>query len=79
MGTRGRRAPRVDEGGRETPFFGQTGQHSVASPDRRSARQVRFAAQKQRRPVLRPEFAVEHAGIVGFGSLGPRRGLIGTE
>ena len=36
-------------------------------------------AKKQRRPVLTPKFAVEHAGLLGFGSLGPRRGLIGAR
>ena len=35
--------------------------------------------EKQRRPVLRPEFAVEHAGLIGFGSRGPRRGLVGMR
>ena len=33
---------------------------------------------KQRRPVLRPDFAVEHAELLGFDSPGPLRALVGA-
>ena len=78
--------PRRRRGARGTLFWGKY-QNLVSSPDRRfeiaifaarPARQLRFVAKKQRGPVLGPKFAVEHAGLVGFGSRGPRRGLIGT-
>ena len=74
MGPRGRQAPRVDEWGREAYFFDQM--TKIQLPRQIAVQRGRSDLPKQRRPVLRPEFAVEHAGLLGFGSRGPRRGLI---
>ena len=73
MGRRGRRAPHVEEGGRETQLPRQIAILKNSQAAARPARQVIFAAKEKRTPVLRPEFAAEHAGLLGFGPQpGPR-------
>ena len=57
--------------------FSPLPKHPIVGARSAPSKTAQFCAKTQRRPVLRPKFAAEHAGLLGFGSRGPRRGLYG--
>ena len=63
LGTAVARAIAVADNPNMTHVYSKTGQ---------------ICPKKQRRPVLRPDFAVEHAELLGFDSPGPLRALVGA-